>query len=154
MGRLFDAVAAFLGLRMRVTYEGQAAIELEAICSPSAMGDSPYPVVLNATEFDVTPMWRAMVVDMRAHVDRAQMSTRFHRTMAEVIRHYSCRAREELGLETVVLTGGVFQNVYLLKAACELLTQDGFRVLTHRVVPPNDGGIALGQAAILTSPGA
>jgi hydrogenase maturation protein HypF len=62
--------------------------------------------------------------------------------------HYSRRARDEFGLETVALTGGVFQNVYLLKMACELLAQDGFRVITHRVVPPNDGGIALGQAVI------
>jgi hydrogenase maturation protein HypF len=148
MGRLFDAVAAFLGLRSKVTYEGQAAIELEALCSHIGVVDMPYPVNFVAGEFDVTPMWSSMVADVRAHIDPAWIAARFHRTVAEVMVHYSRRARDEFGLETVALTGGVFQNVYLLKMACELLAQDGFRVITHRVVPPNDGGIALGQAVI------
>jgi hydrogenase maturation protein HypF len=151
MGRLFDAAAAFLGVRMSVTYEGQAAIELEALCRQTAAGDLPYPVICEAAVFDVAPMWMAMLTDMKAGVDRAQMATRFHRTVVEVMRHYSGRAREEFGLETVALTGGVFQNVYLLQAASELLTRDGFRVLTHRLVPPNDGGIALGQAVVAFS---
>ena len=147
MGRLFDAVAALLGLRANVTYEGQAAIELEALCSNTVV-ETPYPVLFHKTEFDMASMWTALVADWRAGVDRAILAARFHRTVAEVILHYGRIAREEYGTEEAALTGGVFQNVHLLELACQLLTQDGFRVLTHRLVPPNDGGIALGQAVI------
>jgi hydrogenase maturation protein HypF len=148
MGRLFDAVAAFLGLRMSVSYEGQAAIELEALCSQRTVDDTPYPIIFNSAEFDVTPMWNAIVADRRAHIDPTQIAARFHRTIAEVMLYYSQRARARFGLEAIALTGGVFQNVHLLKMAAELLTKKGFRVLTHQLVPPNDGGIALGQAVI------
>jgi hydrogenase maturation protein HypF len=147
MGRLFDAVAAFLGVRDKVTYEGQAAIELEALCS-HAEAESSYPVIFGRSEFDVAPMWVALLADWRAGVEPAAMAARFHLTVAEIILHYSRRARDEFGLETVGLTGGVFQNVYLLRLAAQVLTQAGFHVLTHRLIPPNDGGIALGQAAI------
>jgi hydrogenase maturation protein HypF len=147
MGRLFDAVAALLGVRDRVTYEGQAAIELEALCSRVVV-KSGYPVMFGRTEFDVAPMWLALIDDWRARIQPALIAARFHLTVAEIILHYSRRAREEFGLETVGLTGGVFQNVYLLKLASQALTDEGFQVLTHRLVPPNDGGLALGQAAI------
>jgi hydrogenase maturation protein HypF len=96
-------------------------------------------------------MWQALVADLRAHATPAQIATRFHHTIAAVILHYSKGARSQRGLETVALTGGVFQNVYLLQTSRELLENDGFRVLTHRLVPPNDGGIALGQAAAASS---
>jgi len=147
MGRLFDAVAALMGLRDKVTYEGQAAIELEALCSQDGV-ESGYPVIFERTEFDVAPMWLALLADWRAGVQPADMAARFHLTVAEIILHHSRRAREEFGLETIGLTGGVFQNVYLLRLASQALTGAGFHVLTHRLVPPNDGGIALGQAAI------
>ena len=147
MGRLFDAVAGLLGLRAKVSYEGQAAIELEALAA--AMIADPYPLTLGRNEFDVKPMWVEMVGDLRAGVEARLMAARFHRTIAELILHYSKRARQEFSLEMVALTGGVFQNAYLLTLANDLLTKEGFRVLTQRVVPPNDGGIALGQAVIL-----
>ena len=147
MGRLFDAVAAFLGVRDKVTYEGQAAIELEAVCAPVEV-ESGYPVIFGPTEFDVAPMWLALLADWRAGVELATIAARFHLTVAEIILHYSRQVREAFGLETVGLTGGVFQNVYLLRLASQVLTGAGFQVLTHRLVPPNDGGIALGQAAI------
>jgi len=147
MGRLFDAVAALLGLRDKVTYEGQAAIELEALCSHAEV-TSGYPVILSGSEFDVAPLWLALIADWRAGVEPAVMAARFHLTVAEIILHYSRKVRDECGLETIGLTGGVFQNVYLLRLASQLLTSAGFQVLTHRLVPPNDGGIALGQAAV------
>jgi hydrogenase maturation protein HypF len=147
MGRLFDGVAALLGLRDKVTYEGQAAIDLEALCSQSKV-DSGYPVIFGRSEFDVAPMWVALIRDWRAGVEPAVLAARFHLTVAEIILYYSRRQREDCGLETIALTGGVFQNIYLLRLARQLLTTDGFRVLAHRLVPPNDGGIALGQAVI------
>jgi hydrogenase maturation protein HypF len=147
MGRLFDAVAGLLGLRANVSYEGQAAIELEALAAGTT--ESTYPVTLGTDEFDVTPMWVEMVADFRAGAEARVIAARFHRTMAEVILHYSRRMRQEFAVQTIALTGGVFQNVYLLTLANDLLAKEGFRVLTQRMVPPNDGGIALGQAVIL-----
>ncbi len=148
MGRLFDAVAGFLGLRRRVSYEGQAAIELEALCARFGGTCGPYAVAFGETEFDVTPMWEEMTKDLRAHSDPVLMAARFHHTICEVILHYSRRVREELGVTTVGMTGGVFQNVHLLNAAVEAVGGEGLGVITHGTVPPNDGGIALGQAVI------
>jgi hydrogenase maturation protein HypF len=148
MGRLFDAVAAFLGLRRTVSYEGQAAIELETRCARFKGTCEPYAVAFGETEFDVTPMWEEMTRDLRAGSDQVLMAARFHRTISEVIRHYSRRVRQEFGVTTIGMTGGVFQNVYLLNAAVEAAGREGLRVLTHGTVPPNDGGIALGQAVI------
>ncbi len=150
IGRLFDAVAAFLNIRRVVTYEGQAAIELEALSAQSNAID-PYPVHLSDSEFDVAPMWTAMLQDLRSNISSAQIAARFHQTIVAVILHYSRRARAELSCETIALTGGVFQNIRLLNAASTALATDGFQVLTHRLVPPNDGGIALGQAMISNS---
>lgn len=149
MGRLFDAAAAFLDIRRTVNYEGQAAIELEALAaqSPSERVE-PYPVTFTDSEFDVSPLWLAMLQDLRANVSPPQIAARFHQTIAAVILHYSRRARTELGCQTIALTGGVFQNTHLLKTATHLLVNEGFQVLTHYLVPPNDGGIALGQAMI------
>ena len=139
MGRLFDAVAAFLGVRKTVSYEGQAAIELEALCEGEV--EEGYPV----SGFDVGPMWREMVKDLKNGVSRGRIAARFHRTVAEVVLDYSLGAARE----KVALTGGVFQNTHLLNLTARLLSESGFRVLTNRLVPPNDGGIALGQAASL-----
>jgi hydrogenase maturation protein HypF len=147
MGRLFDSVAALLGLRDKVSYEGQAAIELEALASETE-ADSAYPVIFGRSEFDLASMWPALIADWRRRVKPALLAARFHLTVAEIILHYSRVAREDSGLQTIALTGGVFQNVYLLRLASQLLSGDGFQVLTHRLVPPNDGGIALGQAVI------
>ena len=147
IGRLFDAVSAFLDVRRSVTYEGQAAIELEFLSSQSN-ANHPYPITFADSEFDVSPMWLAILQDLAAQVSPAEIAARFHHTLVHVILHYSHHARAEFGCQTVALTGGVFQNIHLLNAASQALTNEGFRVLTHRLVPPNDGGIALGQAMI------
>lgn len=139
MGRLFDAVAAFLGVGQNVSYEGQAAIELEALCEGDV--EEGYPV----RKFDVAPMWEEMGKDLKKGVTRERIAAKFHRTIAEIVLAYSRQA----GGEKVALTGGVFQNRYLLGLTSKLLTESGFRVLTNQLVPPNDGGIALGQAASL-----
>ncbi len=151
MGRLFDAVAALAGVLQEVTYEAQAAIWLEVAADPDER--AAYPLVIQKApaegfEIDPAPLLAALLRDLRAGVAVPRLSARFHRGVAQMIREVCELARAETGVETVVLSGGVFQNSTLLRAARQGLEQDGFTVLTHRLVPPNDGGLALGQAAI------
>jgi hydrogenase maturation protein HypF len=149
VGRLFDAVASILGVRHRVRYEAQAAIELEALADPSAT--TPYPVVITGGDpavIDAAPVVRGVVDDMRAGTPAPVVAGRFHATMAAAILTGCRRIRRATGLSRVVLSGGVFQNVTLVGEAVRALGRAGFEVFTHHLVPPNDGGIALGQAAV------
>jgi len=139
MGRLFDAVAAVLGVRERTTYEGQAAIELEQAAGDAAA--EPYP-------------WRfgdSAGLVATCHAERAagrpveEIAARFHETVAAGATSV-CAAAGGPGL--VVLSGGTFQNVRLLESTRRRLEEHGFRVLSHRMVPANDGGISYGQAAV------
>jgi hydrogenase maturation protein HypF len=153
MGRLFDAAASLLDVRHTVTYEAQGAMELEAISDVQETTD-----IQNAYRFEITgddelifdpaPLWHAMVDDLRHGTARTMISARFHRAVANLITELCVIARERFGLTQVALSGGVFQNSLLLELAKGALTQQGFEILTHRIVPPNDGGLALGQAAI------
>jgi len=150
-GRLFDAVAALTGLRTRVSYEGQAALELEMAIEGDGESEA-YPLVL-ATEttgivFKTTPLIRAVVDDIRRQVPTGVISARFHATLARAVAAVCCRIRKDSGLNEVALSGGVFQNRFLTEKALFLLTKEGFNVYTHSLVPPNDGGLALGQAAV------
>ena len=149
-GRLFDAVASLLGLRDRVDFEAQAAMELEALSEPEP--DRVYGVGLQDQDGKVvveTPdIVRGVVEDILGGTSTAQIGSRFHATLADVIVRTCRRLRERSGLARVALSGGVFQNVRLLQLAVEGLGREGFHVYTHRQVPPNDGGLALGQAAI------
>jgi hydrogenase maturation protein HypF len=150
LGRLFDAVAALLGVREEVCYEGQAAIELEALaaradvsrCYPFLLGDST-PIALNAA-----PMIRALVDDLRQGVSSAQIARNFHASIVELFAMLCLYARECSGLTDVALSGGVFQNRLLLEGLAARLAALNFQVYTNRRVPPNDGGLSLGQAAI------
>ncbi|MDW8327073.1 MAG: carbamoyltransferase HypF [Anaerolineales bacterium] len=150
LGRLFDAVAALCGIRQTVTYEAQAAIEMEALAADSLadVTAGAYPFKVRETVFDAAPVIRAMVADLRSGVAAPVIAAKFHRSVAELILTLSRRLRAEHGLNTVALSGGVFQNVTLLAHTLRLLSAEGFDVLTHRLVPPNDGGLALGQAVI------
>jgi len=149
-GRLFDAVASLLGLRDRVDFEAQAAMELEALAEPE--GDRVYAV--NLEEMDGrtivrTPdIIRGVVEDLLDGVAADRIGSRFHATLADVIVNTCERLRERSALDRVALSGGVFQNVRLSRLAVEGLGRAGFQVYTHHQVPPNDGGLALGQAAI------
>jgi hydrogenase maturation protein HypF len=149
-GRLFDAVASLLGLRDRVYFEGQAAMELEALAAPDA--DRVYAVDLDEQDGRTivrTPdIVRGVVEDLLAGVGADRIGSRFHATLAEVIVRTCRRLRDRSGLDRVALSGGVFQNVRLSRLAVEGLGRVGFQVYTHHQVPPNDGGLALGQAAI------
>ncbi|HVS85299.1 MAG TPA: carbamoyltransferase HypF [Gaiellaceae bacterium] len=137
MGRLFDAVAALLGVRDEVSYEGQAAIELEQLA-----GDTPAEPY--DWRFGSGPELVALVHDdLAAGRDRAELAAAFHETVARA----AADACAEAGGESVVLSGGTFQNLRLLASARARLEAHGFRVLTHRRVPPNDGGVSYGQAA-------
>ncbi|WP_123024811.1 carbamoyltransferase HypF [Mycolicibacterium stellerae] len=151
MGRLFDAVASLLDVRQHIDYEGQAAIELEVLAASADHTTAEVPLRLDVDScgvIDPTRMIATMVRALRDDADRAGLAMAFHRAVSravsEVVRLVAG------GISTVGLTGGVFQNVLLLQSCRRLLEDDGFTVLTHRVVPPNDGGLALGQAAIAT----
>jgi hydrogenase maturation protein HypF len=184
MGRLFDAVASIAGVRQSVNYEGQAAIEMEAMANridtgqyhfefgrPSENpplrhhpagrrgasdtkkgieGEARRAYVVNATA-----VIRAVVGDIRAGAPASTISARFHNGLAAMIGDMCVRIRDERGLNEVALSGGVFQNMTLLKLALDLLHAAGFTIYTHRIVPPNDGGLALGQAVVaMADPGA
>jgi hydrogenase maturation protein HypF len=148
-GRLFDAVSALLGVRGVVNYEGQAAIELEMLAAEGVdeaydwSRPASYPIII-----DPAPVLRGVVSDLRRGVDRAVISAKFHNTIADIIVGVSEAARERTGVNRVALSGGVFQNVYLLGRTLDELESQGFDVLIHHRVPTNDGGIALGQAVI------
>jgi hydrogenase maturation protein HypF len=145
-GRLFDAVAALCGLRLEVTYEGQAAIELEAACDLSAPGTYPLPVG-PALVLDARPTIAAVARDAAAGVPVGIMATRFHRALAVATAEACAAAAEAAGLSLVVLSGGVFQNRVLLELTSAELERLHLRVLVPEQLPPNDGGIAYGQAA-------
>jgi len=144
-GRLFDAVSALLGIRPRATYEGQAACELEAACGPGC--DGSYGFGYDGDRILVSETWRGICRDLDEGVHARVIATKFHNTMARVIVKTCRRMRRETGLGTVAVSGGVMQNRTLLRAVMTALGADGFEVLLQTRVPPNDGGLCLGQAA-------
>lgn len=155
MGRLFDAVAALTGVKQQINYEGQAAIELESLAAEVFQADraqvSAYPfdwVLKDMWELHLGKMLQQIVADCLAGKDKAVIGARFHETLAQATVAVCLKARNETGIETVGLTGGVFQNVLLTHLIRSVLERNGFRVLNHSRVPPNDAGLALGQAAI------
>lgn len=145
MGRLFDVVSSLLGVCHVVTYEGQAAIELEVRADSQAPGHYPFT---NADTIDTAPIIRAILGDIERGETVGTIAGQFHNTIAQLIHDVSLRVATERQLNTVALSGGVFQNVTLLQKVTPLLEKAGLTVLTHRLVPPNDGGLALGQAVI------
>jgi hydrogenase maturation protein HypF len=147
-GRLFDAVASLVGIRQRVRHEGQAAMELEFALSGEEC-DSRYDIKTVATAenrlclVDWEPAITGILADVRSGVPAGRISAKFHNALVTCIVEVASRA----GQERVVLTGGCFQNKYLTEHAVARLRQEGFRPYWHQRVPPNDGGIALGQVA-------
>jgi hydrogenase maturation protein HypF len=152
MGRLFDAVASLAGIRQTVTYEAQAAIEFEAMIMLGVKTAYEFDLSLPQTgqplEIDSAPVIRAVVGDLQAGLPAALIAAKFHQAVANLIVQLSLWGREHTKLNRVALSGGVFQNVTLLTLAVNQLRANHFEVLTHRLVPPNDGGLALGQALI------
>jgi hydrogenase maturation protein HypF len=151
-GRLFDAVAALAGVRQTITYEGQAACELEGIMAEEDAGSYPYAIRAEGSDTSFLLCFgdtvRAIVSDLQQDVNAATISRKFHRTVADALKEACIMVRDSDKLERVVFSGGVFQNVYLLSTLSAELAALGFDVYTHSAVPNNDGCIALGQAVI------
>ncbi len=160
MGRLFDAVSALLGICHEASYEAQAAIEMEQAVPLAWVhadpGMQPYPYGVDAAasspiQIRLAPLFDAILDDMERSVSTAEIAMRFHVTVAEMVASVSGLIREATDRSTVALSGGVFQNRLLLALTLPRLVSAGFEVLTHRHVPPNDGGVSLGQAAMAVS---
>lgn len=149
-GRLFDGVAALLGLRTKNNYEGQAPLELEM--SITGTDFTPYPYDLSFKNhlliFDPTPCLRAIVEQAQKGVPNGQISGRFHMTLVYMLVDACRMIREKFNLNRVVLSGGVFQNRFLTEHALKCLRVAGFETFSHSQVPPNDGGLSLGQAVV------
>jgi len=153
MGRLFDAVASLLGVRHRIGYEAQAAIELEILAEQVPLDPgSPGLVwgfgVGSDAVLDHRPVIRGLVDGLRVGVPNVRLAYRFHEAVVEAVAQCVGMIAAASGVRVVGLTGGVFQNVLLLRASRARLVADGLDVLVHQLVPPNDGGLALGQAVV------
>ncbi|MFH8897747.1 carbamoyltransferase HypF [Streptomyces coeruleorubidus] len=146
MGRLFDAVSSLAGVCHRAEYEAQAALELEAVAA--AAWDAETSAYAFAGDLDPAPVLGALVADLRRGTPAPVLAARFHRAVARAVAEICRRARRDTGLATVALSGGVFANALLEEECTRLLADDGFAVLRHGEVPPNDGGLALGQLMV------
>lgn len=153
-GRLFDAVASLIGLRDEINYEGQAAIELEQIIEEKIESIYNYQVKKDGKGIfiiDPKKIIQGIVADLKDRVSQRIISAKFHNTLADIIVTVCNNISNQTGLNEVALSGGVFQNIFLLEKAVDRLSKQGFKVYTHQKVPTNDGGICLGQAVIASS---
>jgi len=163
MGRLFDAVAALAGVRAQLSYEGQAAMELEWLATEKSSGDAyPWEVLevndsiealspdkgVGKCVIDTRPLIRAVAADSIANTPAAMIARRFHSTVVDMIANICWRIHQKYQLQKVIFSGGVFMNALLTKEADARLSENGFSVFHHRRVPANDGGLSLGQLAV------
>jgi len=148
LGRLFDGVAAIIGLRQDVAYEGQAAVELEmaAGAPDGAHYDVGWELDQGVRVVSIASIITGIVADLRRGLPPERISRRFHTTLVRLFTGLCNALRGESGLTRVVLSGGSFQNVILTTELTRALEHEGFSVYSHRLVPPNDGGLSLGQA--------
>ena len=148
-GRLFDAVAALAGVRQKINYEAQAAIELDMLIAPTTRA---YPFAIRAAVdgwiIDTRPCFDALIDDLSSGVPAGLISAAFHNGLVEIFLHVAKLLRERESLNRVCLSGGSFQNAYLSEQLHCKLVENGFEVFTHSEVPAGDGGLALGQALI------
>ena len=151
-GRLFDAVSALAGVREEIDYEAQAAIELEMLAPDEVDESESYPFSIveqgGMRVVKLGELFSAVVQDVRNQIPVPIISLKFHHTVAQIIAEMCRLIAKETGIKQVALSGGVFQNRLLLRLATAALQREGFEVLTHHLVPCNDGGISLGQAVI------
>ena len=151
-GRLFDAVAALAGVREQVNYEAQAAIELEMVIGEGPQSEQAYPLGIrtqaSGLEIDTRPLFEALLDDLASGVSPSAISLKFHNALVEVFARLARMVRERKGLDRVCLSGGTFQNAYLLEHLTARLEARGFQVFSHAEVPAGDGGLSLGQALV------
>jgi len=146
MGRLFDAVAAIIGVRGEIAYEGQAAIELEMAADDKETGLYPFDII--SGEVKLAALFEAVLADMISKTPPPLIAARFHNTIARLVRDACAGLSRESGMKQVALSGGVFQNRRLLAQVIPALEEAGLQPLWHRSAPCNDGGVSLGQAVI------
>jgi len=146
MGRLFDAVSALIGVRMEISYEAQAAIELEALVDNAELGY--YPWRLNGHQIDMKDTITAILHDLNKGESQSVISTRFHNTITRLALDIAILIYTNFGIQKIALSGGVWQNLYLLNKTLTLLEEKGLQPLIHHLTPPNDECISLGQAIV------
>lgn len=152
-GRLFDAASSLIGIRDEINYEGQAAMELESLCASGIKERYKFCIYKEGKEFIIDPkeIFVDIIEDLKKGIDKKVMAAKFHNTVAEFTLNLCGKIRENNGINKIALSGGVFQNRYLTEKIISLLERDNFRVYTQRIVPPNDGGISLGQVVVAGS---
>jgi len=152
-GRLFDAVSSLIGIRDEITYEGQAAMELESFCASGIKERYKFRIHKEGEEFIIDPqqIFIDIIKDLKEGIDKKIIAAKFHNTVAEFTLNLCGKIRENTGINEIALSGGVFQNKYLTEKVVFLLEDKGFKVYIQRKVPPNDGGISLGQAVVAGS---
>ena len=150
-GRLFDAVSSLIGIRDEISYEGQAATELESFCASGIKEKYKFRIHKEGEEFIIDPqeIFIDIIKDLKGGIDKRVMAAKFHNTIAEFTLYLCGKIRKSAGINKVALSGGVFQNRYLTEKIISLLKKDDFQVYIQRKVPPNDGGISLGQAVVV-----
>jgi hydrogenase maturation protein HypF len=152
-GRLFDGVASLIGLRQKIRFEGQAAMELEFLIDEFQTDESYHVEISNsdlgAAVIDWSPMVKDIISDTKNDLSKTKIAAKFHNTLVAMILDVA----RLIGEKKIALSGGCFQNKYLLERAVRLLRREDFEVYWHQRVPTNDGGIALGQtfAAMINS---
>jgi len=149
-GRLFDAVASLIGLRNEVDFEGQAAMELESLCQSKFKDHYSYYIETETTGWIVNTqeMFREIIFDLEKKVPLSKIATQFHNTVAALILSVCVKIRNKFNLNFVVLSGGVFQNSFLLEQVIKILKKNDFKVVIHKNLPPNDACISLGQSVV------
>lgn len=152
-GRLFDAASSLIGIRDEINYEGQAAMELESLCAFGIKERYKFCIYKEGKEFIIDPqeIFIDIIEDLKRGIDKKVMAAKFHNTVAEFTLNLCGKIKENTGINKIALSGGVFQNHYLTEKIISLLERDDFRVYTQRIVPPNDGGISLGQVVVAGS---
>ncbi|MCD6361645.1 MAG: carbamoyltransferase HypF [Armatimonadetes bacterium] len=148
LGRLFDVASSILGICQKNTYEGQAPVMLENVASENENASYDFDIVKQADEFIIDPseILKGMIHDIQKGISTSKTSARFHNSVAEFLKKGAITVRNKTGINKVALSGGVFQNNYLLNGLFRLLKREGFEVLFHKTLPPNDGCISFGQA--------
>ena len=152
-GRLFDAISSLIGIKDEISYEGQAAMELESFCSSGITEGYKFRTYKEEEKFIIDPqeIFINIIKDLKKGLDKKIIAAKFHNTVAEFTVDLCGKIRENTGINGIALSGGVFQNKYLTEKVIFSLEDKGFKVYIQRKVPPNDGGISLGQAVVAGS---